>query len=171
MKIPRSFPKSGFAAAMVLWLACCPAPAVTLAGGHHGSTGLAFSNPFTVCGESYQSSADRSSSVARLKFPGALRDGAIWAPGGFSFDFSAFTSPSSGGSIRALSGLGVGKAFKKAPAAPLAVEPKRVPSQDPPTPGNGTEKVPDGGSTLLMLGASLAGLHGLSRFFRRGRAA
>ena len=93
----------------------------------------------------------------------------LWAAGGYSYDFSAFTSPASGGGIYALSGLGVGKAFKKSPAAPVVVEPKRVPSQDPRRPGKGTEKVPDGGSTLLMLGASLAGLHGISRLFRRGR--
>lgn len=142
------------------------ASAVTIAHSK-GSTGLAFSNPFTVCGESYQ-----PSSFKNLSFSGgghrffSHHRPAVWSFGGFSFDCSSYTSPTSGGTF-ALSGLGVGKAFKKPATVPVASNTQPQYPESQPDPGNGNEKVPDGGSTLLMLGASLVGLHGFARLLKK----
>lgn len=144
------------------------ASAVTLSQ-YHGKTGLAFSNPITVCGNSYDAPSFKSVSFSAPNPSfGSNHHSVIWSSGGFNFDFSSYTSPTSGGTF-ALSGLGVGKPFKK--PAVSAVEPKQQPPQPPQGPGdgNGTEKVPDGGSTLLMLGASLLGLHGFVRLLRPSR--
>jgi hypothetical protein len=162
-------------AALACLLACGisgSAQAATINGYSTGKTGLAFSNPFTVCGDSnYQASFKNFSysSPALKSFSFGSRVSPLWAPGGFSFDCSGFTAPTSTGGTFALCGLGVGKAFKK-PTTPV-VEPSKQTPPDPdtqvgPQDAGSSEKVPDGGSTLLMLGASLLGLHGFVKLLK-----
>lgn len=164
-------PVSSKALSLALLASCgfaTSASAVTLVQ-YKGKTGLAFSNPFTVCGESYQTNSFKSFSFSHpglRSFSFGRHHAPSWSFGGYSFDCSSYTSPTTGGTL-ALSGLGIGKPFKKPPTAPVCTdEPKSEPQPQLP-PSNGNEKVPDGGSTLLMLGASLLGLHGLVRVTKR----